>query len=279
MQVLRQRSPWMNEKALPNVAYGQNHRFITRPYSTPATSEYAASCQLTSPADRGSRPARQPTHAQANIWNGIHGPTPPLIIAPPSSDSPQHEPEPGSERPTPPAPAGRTQASSPAVPGPSARNQPRQPPASPAARSPWRRSPSSDSSASTTATSNGSNNTNSQGASVCPIADSPAWSVCHNNGHPEDQARPRTRSRSSPYCGLQPDQGERVTASPRGVRRNDRGPLTTHAPGPWRLLRRSQEGQRRKDLRHLRCERRRPGDDSRRLAVTHQLALGQHQHA
>src|SRR4029450_2413378 len=75
-------SPGTNEMAVPNVAYGQNHRFITRPYMMPATSEYADSSAISGqPVALGNSPASTPTQAQANIWNGIHGPNPLPIIA------------------------------------------------------------------------------------------------------------------------------------------------------------------------------------------------------
>src|SRR5689334_1798377 len=157
----------MNEKSLPKVAYGQNQRFITTPYKTPATSEYAASSSTSSrPLNRGSRPARQPTHAQANIWNGIHGPTPPLISAPPSSETdPSTNPNPAPNA-RPASTSRKNPGSRPAVPGPSARNAAPTAASIPSNEITFASIPDSDNSASTTATSNGSSRTNSQGASV-----------------------------------------------------------------------------------------------------------------
>ena len=70
---------------------------------------------------RGSSPAPIPIHAQTSIWNGSHGPTPPVIRAEANSDvHPSTNPKPGPK--TLPARMSRKKTSSiPAVPAPSPR--------------------------------------------------------------------------------------------------------------------------------------------------------------
>ena len=52
------------------------------------------------PRSGGSIPAPQPTHAAPSIWNGSHGPTPPVTSARrEQGGGAEHEPEPGPEHP------------------------------------------------------------------------------------------------------------------------------------------------------------------------------------
>ena len=75
---------------------GQNHRFITAPKTRPATQPYAAStARSTRPEARGSSAAPSPTQPAAIIWNGSHGPTPPVSKAPVTmASAPRTKPKP-----------------------------------------------------------------------------------------------------------------------------------------------------------------------------------------
>jgi hypothetical protein len=62
------------------TANGQNHRFMSRPNTYEATAPYPQSIAISvaPPRRRGRRPATAPTHAHANIWNGVQGPKVPV---------------------------------------------------------------------------------------------------------------------------------------------------------------------------------------------------------
>ena len=76
---------------------GQNHRFSSNPYANADTAPYAASSAISArPRAAGSSPAPSPTHDAASIWNGSHGPTPPVRIADANSVvDPSTKPNPG----------------------------------------------------------------------------------------------------------------------------------------------------------------------------------------
>ena len=72
--------------------HGQNHRFMIAPYTKPHTQPYAgehARPRATAGSRRVARPsspAPAPIHARASIWNGSHGPMPPVMTAPTAND-------------------------------------------------------------------------------------------------------------------------------------------------------------------------------------------------
>ena len=79
------------------VVNGQNHRFMSIPYANADSAPYTASSAISRrPRAGGSNPAPRPTHDAASIWNGSHGPTPPVRIADANSVvDPRTKPKPG----------------------------------------------------------------------------------------------------------------------------------------------------------------------------------------
>src|SRR4051812_1782156 len=64
-------------------ANGQNDKLSNSPYANADTPPYTTSIQISARPCTfvGSNPAPRPTSAQPNIWYGIHGPTPAVMIA------------------------------------------------------------------------------------------------------------------------------------------------------------------------------------------------------
>ena len=65
------------------IVYGQNHMFSTNPNAKALTAPYAASIASSARprTRRGRSPAPRPTQPDASIWNGSHGPSPPVSTA------------------------------------------------------------------------------------------------------------------------------------------------------------------------------------------------------
>src|SRR4051794_25291827 len=75
---------------------GQNHMFNKKPKAYAEKAPYAARRMISArPRHRGSSAAPRPTHAEPSIWNGNHGPTPPvnnadvnMVVAPSTKPKP-----------------------------------------------------------------------------------------------------------------------------------------------------------------------------------------------
>src|SRR3954469_20098443 len=77
---------------------GHEERLSSSPNAYADTTPYAASIQISARpvSRRGSSPAPIPTQAEHIIWNGSHGPTPPVSRADANSDvQPSTKPKPG----------------------------------------------------------------------------------------------------------------------------------------------------------------------------------------
>src|SRR5699024_11355053 len=99
-------SPGTNEMSVPIPATnGQNDRLSSTPNATELTAPYVASRASSPtrdprvsrvPTRRGRSPAPRPTQPAASIWNGSHGPTPPVSSAEENSVlTPSRNPNPG----------------------------------------------------------------------------------------------------------------------------------------------------------------------------------------
>src|SRR5690606_25149225 len=193
------------------VVYGQNHMLSRNPYASADTAPYAASSSSsTRPRTRGRSPPPSPIQPAPSIWNGSHGPMPPVssaeanIVVLPSTN-----PNPGPC--TRPASTSRKNiGSTPPTPAPSGRS------AAPIAESKPRFAcalvsiPPLDSSASTTASRPARIPTNTKGASVVWLG---SWGGATTSGH-RYMARPaaltsasataeraRIRTARAPRCG------------------------------------------------------------------------------
>jgi hypothetical protein len=100
---------------------------------------------------RGSRPAPTPIHADDNIWNGSHGPTPAVSNADANNDvQPRTKPNPAPNT-RPASTSMKNTVSTPAVPAPSGRSAALTAESTPSIASALESIPPSDNSASTTA--------------------------------------------------------------------------------------------------------------------------------
>src|SRR5882724_11753064 len=116
------------------------------------------------PRTGGSSPANMPTHAEANIWYGSHGPTPPVSSAEANSDvQPSANPKPGPNT-RPASTRMKNIVSTPAVPVPSGRSAALIAASTPSMAIALASMPPSATSANTTASTSTSSTPNSTGA-------------------------------------------------------------------------------------------------------------------
>src|SRR5690625_1827650 len=173
------------------IANGQNERFIKKPNPYATTIPYAVSIAISQRpvTRRGSRPAPRPIHAEHIIWNGSHGPTPPVSNAEAKiATHPRAKPNPGPK--TRPASTRRKNTVSiPATPAPSGRSTASTAASTPRMASAFASMPPSDISASTTTITTGSSATNMNGASSESCVAEPSTRT--SNGH-TNIARPAT---------------------------------------------------------------------------------------
>src|SRR5690606_13753401 len=205
----------------------------------------------------GSSPATRPTNAAANIWYGIHGPTPPVSSAEANSPVlPRMKPNAGPK--TLPAKMIRKKTvSTPAAPAPNGRTAATTADSTPSIATARASMPPSESCTSTTAVTSGSSIANSQGPEVVSVSAPPGAT---SSGQ-DVATRPK---RAASATASAPRRRRRVRGLSEAVMGlAQRGGDLVHGQPP------------REDLLHLRREHRRGRDDLPRRAVRHDLAVGE----
>ena len=145
------------------------------------------------PVAPGNSPAPSPIHAHANIWYGIHGPTPPVMSADANSVvQPRLNPKPGPSA-RPPITRRKKIVSTPAVPAPSGRIAAPSADSTPSSASDFASRPPSETSASTTASTRSSSAPKMTGAMLlAPLL----HSLPTRNGH-ANASTPKTDASAS----------------------------------------------------------------------------------